>query len=218
MRNREMVKKIDPVEEGNEQVEELLDPSSFTLDDFKAVPSSAAVQVNPFEGYPMEDIKLGERKVKGKMIDIVTKKTFVVALAPNFFVQQDPSGLGVTIKQLSGKDKGTDKMVDIKTSHNRTVVDSMGNNNDVVFDNIFVTANGKLRYAIVSDHRARSQLMYKINTKQEGRPIEVDHRYVFMDIKQKKRLREVFRSYYYQQTKSEKAATKFDEAKGDEEV
>jgi len=211
------MKKIDPVDTGNEKDEEdgkLLDASLLTFEDFKAIPPSAAIQASPFEGYPMEDIKLGERKVKGKMVDIITKKSFIVVLAPSFFVPQDPSGKNITIKQKSGEEI----MVDIKTAHNRTVVDSMGNNNDVVFDNILVTANGNLRYAIVADHRARSQIVYKINTKQENRPIEVDPRYLLLDVKQKERLRKVFASFYYQQTKSEKAADKFYEAKGDEEV
>lgn len=209
------MKKVDPVEKiENEETDELLDASMLTLEDFKSVPQSAAIQVSPFEGYPMEDIKIGERKVGGKVVDIITKKTFIVALAPSFFVPQDPSGLNVTVKQKSG----IEKMVDIKTSHNRTVVDSMGNNNDVVFDNIFKTANGNLRYAIVADHRARSQLIYKINIKQESRPIQVDHRYLLLDVKQKERLRKVFASFYYQQTKSEKAADRFYEAKGDEEA
>lgn len=206
--------RTDPVDENKSIEEDVLDVSLLTLADFKAVPQAAAIQVSPFEGYPMEDIKLGQRKVKGRNVDIITKKTFIVALAPNFFVQQDPSGLNVTIKQKSG----TEKMVDIKTSHNRTVVDSMGNNNDVVFDNILKTANGNLKYAIVPDHRARSQLMYMINTKQENRPVEVDRRYIFLDANQKGRLRKVFASFYYQQTKSDKAADKFYEAKGDEGV
>jgi hypothetical protein len=211
------MKEIDPVskgnKEGNIENEDLLDASKLSLEDFQSIPPSTAIAASPFEGYPMEDIKIMEIKKGNKVIPVVVKKTYIVALSPSFFVPQDPSGKNTT---LTMKD-GTEKMVDLKTSHNRTVVDRIGQNIDVVFDNILITANGKLRYAIVPDHSARAQIVYKINAKQESRPIMVDNRYLLLDIKQKTRLRKVFAQFYYQQTKTERAADRFYEQKGDGE-
>ncbi len=211
-----MKDKTDPVEKDVVDVE-LVDATKLTIEDFQAVPQSAAIQVDPFEGYPMKNIKIRERMVGNKVIDVITKRTFIVGLAPSFYVPQDPSGLNQTIEKKVGTKK-VEMLVDIKTSHNRTVLNSDGKNEDVVFDNILQMESGKLRYAIVPDHKARSQLIYKINPKKEGRPIEVDPRYLLLDVKQKERLRKVFQSVYYQQTRTEKAAMKHYEAKGDEEV
>lgn len=200
------------------EVEEPKTLEDLSIEDFSVVPQSAAIRVNPFEGYPMKNIKLGERRTTGnKMVDITTKRTFIVALAPSFYVPQDPSGLKQEVERRVTGQKKVVETVDIITSHNRCVLNSDGRNEDVVFDAILEMESGKLRYAIVPDHLVRSQLVYRINPKKEGRSIEVDPRYLLLDKKQIGRLKQVFSGLYYQQTRTEKAAVKHYEDEGDKE-
>jgi len=213
-----MMGKIEADPVATVEIEEPALITDLSIEDFSQVPQSAAMRVDPFEGYPMKNIKLGERRTTGnKVVDVTTKRTYIVALAPSFYVPQDPSGLNQEIeKRITGQKKEVIR-VDIKTSHNRCVPNSNGQNEDIVFDAILKMESGELRYAIVKDHVARSQLVYRINPKKEGRPIEVDSRYLLLDKGQVSRLKTVFSSVYYQQTKTEKAAIKHYEAKGDEE-
>lgn len=205
---------VDPVAEGqeekeqNEQAEQVkaLSIEALSLDDFQPVPVTAARQPHPFEGYPQKKIKIGTYRLRQKETDLIVNATHIVALNPKQYVHQDPSGKGITI-QVGGKEK----TVDYNTAHSRVVRNQNGQNEIVVFDRDIHLADGKkmTRCAICPDHTARAQIVFKIHPK-TGK-IEVDDRYVLADGGQASRLRRLFEMVYYQQTKSERLAQKFDE-------
>ena len=207
-------KLIDPVSEGQKEAEaqaqteemKALSLEALSLEDFQPIPVTAARQPHPFEGYPQKKIKVGTRKDKGgKEVDLIVNATHVVALNPKEYVHQDPSGKGITIMSA-----GKEKMVNLKTTHNRLVKNENGQNLDIVFDNDILLADGKTlsRATICPDHMAQAQLVFMVN-KRTGR-IEVDRRYVLADIDQVGRLRRCFEMFNYQQTQSERLAQKFD--------
>lgn len=205
---------VDPVAEGqaeqeqDEQTEQVkaLSLEALSLDDFQPVPITAARQPHPFEGYPQKKIKVGTYRLRQKETDLIVNATHIVALNPKQYVHQDPSGKGITIT-VGGKEK----VVDYKTAHSRVVRNQSGRNEIVVFDRTVNLADGKkmTRCAICPDHTARSQIIFKINPK-TGK-IEVDNRYVLADGGQAGRLRRLFEMFFYQQTKSDRLAQKFDE-------
>ena len=213
-------KLIDPVEQDQQkqEVEEtleqmkVLDIAQLSMDDFKAIPVTAARQPHPFEGYPERKIKIGTYfdQALRKEVDLIVSATWLVALNPKESVFQDPSGENVSIT-----DSKTRKEVikNIPTSHNRIVRDydrsGQGINNDVVFDRTINLSNDQIlsRAAIVSSHSARAQLIFRVN--QKTGKIEIDNRYLLADTGQVARLRKLFEMIHYQQTRSERLAERF---------
>ena len=206
-------KLVDPVSVGQKekeaeaQTDELkaLSIEALKLEDFQPIPVTASRQPHPFEGYPQKKIKVGTYKKDGKEVDQIFNATHIVALNPKEYVHQDPSGKGVTI--LVG---GKEKIVDLKTAHNRIVRNERGQSLAIVFDRDILLADGKKldRATICPDHTARAQLVFMVN--QRTGKIEVDRRYVLADIDQVSRLRKCFEAFNYQQTKSDRMAAKFD--------
>ena len=206
---------VDPVSENQQEVElqeqeqetQSLAISELSIDDFQPIPVTAAKQAHPFDGYPQTKMRIGSYIVRGVETPLMINKSWIVALTPKEDVHQDPSGLNVTIRLATGKEK----IVDYKTSHNRIVKDQNGDSVDIVFDREIIMANGKKmsRVAICPDHTARSQILFKVD-KKTGK-VNVDKRYVLADIGQVSRLRRLFEMFNYQQTQSERLAKKFDE-------
>ncbi len=211
---KEQVKLIDPVSVGQKEAEataqteemKALSIEALRLEDFQPIPVSASRPPHPFEGYPQKKIKVGTYKKDGKEVDQIFNATHIIALNPKEYIHQDPSGKGVTI--MVG---GQEKIVDLKTSHNRVVRNERGQSLAVVFDREILLADGKklTRATICPDHTARAQLVFMVD-KKTGK-IEVDRRYILADIDQVGRLRRCFEMFYHQQTQSERLAKKFDE-------
>lgn len=207
-------KLVDPVAEDQEQKEqdeqvaqaEALSIEALSLDAFQPIPITGARQPHPFEGYPQRKIKIGTYMAKGKEKDLIVNITHIVALNPKQYVHQDPSGKGVTIGPI-----GKERIVDLQTFHNRIVRDQTGHNIDVSFGMDVLLSDGQKmsRCGYCPDHTARSQIVFKVN-RRTGK-VEVDDRYVLADIGQVSRLRRLFEMFYYQQTRSERLAQKFDE-------
>jgi len=206
---------IDPVAEGQKeaqaqtQTDEIrqLSIEALTMDDFQPLPVAASKGSHPFENYPQRKIKIGTYMEKGKEKDLIVSATHIVALNPKEYVHQDPSGKGVTI--VSG---GQEKIVDLKTFHNRVVMNERGQSINVVFDRDIVLGDGKVvgRATICPDHTARAQLLFTVDKKKGT--VEVDRRYILADPEQANRLRQCFERFYNQQTRSERLAKQFDEA------
>jgi hypothetical protein len=201
---------IDPVKDGQEkeegrELDDAIGNSSILDFDFKPLAVETARQSHPFEGYPMQKIKIGSYIEKGVEKDSMVYKHALVALNPSVSVPQDISGKGITQKQANGEER----IVNLKSYHNRSVVNSEGRNEDVVFDRDITLPNGKVvtRVAIVPDHLSRAQLFFTIN-KRSGK-VEVDTRYALLDTEQAGRLRKTFEMYNYQQTRSERLASQF---------
>lgn len=201
----------DPVAEGQAERDEeetqraVKGIDELTFDDFQPIPVTASRQPHPFEGYPQRKIRIGTYKDKGVEKDLIVSATHIVALNPKVAVHQDPSGKGQTI--TSG---GVEKTVDIPTTHNRTVKNERGQNEDIVFDRRITLAGGRTmeRVALCPDHTARAQLFFRVN-KRSGK-IEIDDRYVLADTGQTSRLRRLFEMFHYQQTQSERLSQRFD--------
>ena len=205
-----MAKLIDPVDTGKKEEEQQEDESalsidSLTLDDFQPMPQSASRKPHPFEGYPQRKIKIGSYREKNKDVDLMVSATHILALNPKEYVFQDPSGLNQTV----GK-PGQEKVVDIRTTHSRTVRDERGQNTVVVFDRPIKLGDGRVleRCAICPDHTARAQICFTVNKKTGN--IEVDRRYLLADPGQTSRLRRLFEMFNYQQTQSERLSQRFD--------
>ena len=215
-----MGKLVDPVEKDRQkqEVEEtleqmkVLDIAQLSMDDFKAVPVTAARQAHPFEGYPERKIKIGtyfDRKLK-RDIDLIVSATWLVALNPKEYVFQDPSGENVSMIDSQTKQE---VFKTIPTSHNRIVRDydksGQGINNDVVFDRTINLSDDQVlsRVAIVPSHSVRAQLIFRVN--QKTGKIEIDNRYILADTGQVARLRKLFEMINYQQTRSERLADRF---------
>jgi hypothetical protein len=179
----------------------------LSLDDFQPIPVTAARQPHPFEGYPQKKIQIGTYQEKGKKepTPLIVSKTALIALNPKEYVHQDPSGKG-----RSQIVNGQETFVDFKTLHNRIVRDQNGNNIEVLFSREINLGDGKkiTRCAYCPDHTARAQIVYMID-KKTGKTV-VDRRYVLADGEQAGRLLRVFQNYHYQQTQTERSATKFD--------
>jgi hypothetical protein len=159
------------------------DISALPMSAFTAIAPSVAKKPDPFDGYPLgPDVRLGET---------VVSSTFVIALNPTIFVAQDPSGIGVSQVDRAGNEK----LVNIKTYHNRIITDysrgSGTNSCDVVFDREVTLDGGqKVSCAIVPVHSIRAQIMFALDRKKQG--IQVDKRYMYLDPRQGNRLRSLF--------------------------
>lgn len=189
--------KVEKVKEDKRMEDEgkILDISNLSMEDFRAIPADRALSSHPFDGYPLgAKIKIGEAEVSS---------TFVVALMPNFYVHQDPSGKGVTIRKKAGRGE-VETRVDLETVHSRVVraYEEGEANMSFVFDRTAHLKNGDLRVAIVPSHTARAQICFNIEPR-TGK-IQVDQRYRLLDSKQTDRLRRTFNLIHTPQAKIER--------------
>lgn len=192
----------DPVEEKTPEEERLeieeekglVSVDSLDISEWKAAPASASAMPRPFDGYPMEDIIIKTMDKRGKEVEVVVKKTFLVALNPQLLIPQDPSGVNVTIEDKKTK---KEKVVTIASSHSRVIVDYENgkNNTAVVFDRVLTDPKGRdLYYAVVPSHSVRAQLIYEWDDKAE-RLKKPNGNYVLLDDNQLSRLKQVFMIY-----------------------
>ena len=174
---------------------QVLNISNLSMEDFKAIPPDRAMSSHPFDGYPLgQKVRIGEAQVSS---------TFIVALHPNFFVHQDPSGKGVSIRKKVGKGEREEK-VDIETVHSRVVkaFEEGEANMSYVFDREVQLSNGTLRVTVVPSHTARAQICFSIEPR-TGK-IQVDPRYRLLDFKQMDRLRRTFNMIHTPQARIER--------------
>lgn len=159
--------------------------------------------VNPFDGYPVEKIKIGEDR--GTAVQVA--KHFIVFLSPDQVVTQDPAGMGRSRVLLDEKGNKTGMAkTDYETFHSRLVKDSTGSTSEVVFDRTMMIEDRPFYYAIIPDHVARAQILFKIKKGDKKATWSVDNRYKLLDSKQASRLSTVFRLFFAQQFAGEKAA------------
>ena len=170
-----------------QEMKEAFSIDNLSTDDFRPLGERTAVSPHPFDGYPAVMVKVAE--VAGKEIKV--PRYSIVALNPKEYVHQDPSGRAVSIWDMK---TNKEKIVTIPTYHNRILVDyeAGGINRDVVFDREIVFPNGQVmkNCAFVESHSMRAQLLFKLT--QKGDRIQVDRRYVLLDVDQASRLRRVF--------------------------
>lgn len=170
-----------------QEMKEAFSIDNISLDDFKPLAERTALSTHPFDGYPSRMIKVAD--VKGQAIMMPAYS--IVALNPKEYVHQDPSGKNLSIVNTVTK---KEEIKTIQTFHNRIVVDyeQGGRNIDVVFDREIILGDGKVmkNCAFVISHSARSQLLFKLT--QKGDKIQVDRRYVLLDVEQASRLRRVY--------------------------
>jgi len=165
--------------------------TELTEADFKAVPVTAARGGHPFDGYPIKDkVKMGSMgKGTDKLFEV--SKTFVVALHPQIFIFQDPSGNSVTVTDTKTK---SEKIVTLNTYYSTTRIDyGKGKQNiDIVFDRKIPLMGGRFmeNCAYVPSHYVRAQLMFLYDDKQSR--IRPDNRFVFLDRDQRSRLLRLF--------------------------
>lgn len=192
-------KLIDPAEQKTKEVDEkLVEERILTLDDvnlkdFTSMDVKYEKAMHPFDGYPLEDIVLGEGRErildsKGKpkkdkngayitkKVIFKTKKSFIVALPPNKHIPQDRSG----------------EAYGVETWANVLLVDYENGQTNIhaYFDRKLKIGDTVLRCAIVPSHSARSQLFFKIDAK-TGK-IRTTQEYMLLDGEQKSRLRKTF--------------------------
>ena len=154
---------------------------------FQTIPPERARITRPFDGYPLKKFKFN---------DIETYSTFIVALNPTVPVPQDPANRKVRTK------KG---MVQVQTHHSRVIRDrETKENTHVPFDRIIKIQGRDYQCAIVQSHNVRAQLAFKWDN-QKNR-IEVDHRYMLLDMDQVSRLKRTFEQVINPRVKMEREA------------
>lgn len=178
------------------QEDDLLE--GLKLSDLTMVSSKVTKGGNPFDGYPVEKIKIGMDKGKPVMIP----KHSIVFLSADTQVVQDPSGMGRT----RTKKDGAIEKVNFQTFHSRIVVDSKKDNIDVVFDRVVIIEGKPVYYAIIHDHTARSQIIFKIKKGDKKTSWTVDNRYKLLDGRQSSRLSSIFKLFFAQQFRGEQKA------------
>jgi hypothetical protein len=205
----------DPVEKKSGEIQakqtdddmRTFDISGLRLEDFQALQQRAAASPHPFDGYPSQMVKVGKMKARGPKgaQDVMMPAYAIVALNPKEIVFQDPSGRGVSVRQ---KKTGKEKIVNIGSIHNRCVVDyeAGGVNTDVCFDRTIELAEGQTleRCAFIKSHSARAQIMFRLD--RTGEKIQIDNRYLLLDVKQASRLRKVFEMIVNPKIKKERLA------------
>jgi hypothetical protein len=210
-----MNKLKDPVEkktgeiQGKKTEEEMktFDISNLKSEDFQPLQQRAAASPHPFDGYPKKMVKVAETRSRGPKgaRDVMMPAYAIIALNPKEVVFQDPSGNNVTIRN---KKTGKEKIVNINSVHNRCVVDyeAGGVNTDICFDRTIKLAEGQemTRCAFVPSHSARAQIMFKLD--RSGDKIQVDRRYLLLDVKQAPRLRKVFEMIVNPKIRNERLA------------
>lgn len=170
-----------------QEMKEAFSIDHLTFEDFKPLGEKTAASTHPFDGYPAKMVKVAEVQGKAVMMPAYS----IVALNPKEYVHQDPSGKSVSIINMLTK---REEIKTIATHHNRIVVDyeQGGRNIDVVFDRDILLSEGRVmrNCAFVISHSARAQLLFKLTDK--GDRIQVDRRYVLLDVDQASRLRRVY--------------------------
>jgi len=173
-------KLIDPVQRTDEKQEktemEALDIKKAGGLSFKPIPPDRARVSRPFDGYP-----LGSKKFRFGKADTYT--TYIVALNPTVSVPQDPANRKV--KQKDGH------MEQVQTTHSRVIRDRETRENiHVPFDREISVDDRIHQCAIVQSHNVRAQICFSLDA-QKNR-IEVDTRYLLLDMDQVGRLKRVF--------------------------
>jgi hypothetical protein len=202
-----VAKKAGEIQE-TKDAEELktFDISNLRLEDFQPLQQKMSSAPHPFDGYPSNMVKVGETQ-KGPnpkaRKDVMMPSYAVVALSPKEAVFEDPSGNRQSIMK-----NGVETMVNIFAPHNRCVVDyeAGGVNTDICFDRTIQIEDGKTlgRCAFIKSHSARAQVMFKLDVK--GERIQIDNRYLLLDVKQASRLRRVFEMIVNPKIKNERLA------------
>lgn len=186
-------KDVEKAKATEEKETEVKNINTLSFDDFEVVEERTERTPHPFDGYPMEKVMFKfetmNRAGKLEVNEVERFKAYVVALNPKEHVHQDPSQKGVSV----GK-KGTERIIDLESYHNRIVqdIENGGVNIDVVFDRKLVLEDGRhLVCAIVPSHSARAALIYRLDRKTAK--VKVDGRYMLADGNQRKPLLRVFR-------------------------
>lgn len=213
-----VAKKASEIQE-KQDTEELktFDISNLKLEDFQPLHQRASSAPHPFDGYPGNMVKVGESQ-KGpnpkSRKDVMMPAFAVVALNPKEAVFEDPSGARQSIMEA-----GRERMVNIYAPHNRCVVDYEGGgvNTDICFDRTIELEDGKslARCAFIKSHSARAQVMFKLDIK--GERIQIDNRYLLLDVGQASRLRRVFEMIVNPKIKNERLARAIS-GESDEEI
>ena len=172
----------DPVvEQETEKMEEdefeTLDVSKIKVE---VLPESAARALKPFDGYPVKKVTVTMTEtVKGKKVQVPKVFNLTHWVLHNHLsdpVHQDQSNRRR------------------RTYHNRSILNILqGNsapNESIQFSVPMETANGTFYGALVPDPYIRSQLIF-VRDQKSGR-IQVDKRYMLLDMDQKNKLKQCF--------------------------
>jgi hypothetical protein len=193
----------DPVEEAGKlipAVEEEAEFDSLDVSNIKVevLPESAAKAIHPFDGYPVQKIKIDmeERgKKTGKMGFVKKEFRLTDWVLHNHLsdpIHQDPSN----------KNR--------KTYHSRSVMDILGGNSVpnviIQFSTPIKTASGVFFGALVPDPYIRSQIIFTLTKGKNAGRIVVDKRYMLLDPKQDTRLKKCFMNLMRPQQEMEKTA------------
>jgi hypothetical protein len=188
--NMQKAKLKDPVEGQNSSLEQDMDGFDLSKLTVHHIPEETARARRPFDGYPLKYTKING--VKMCLTHLVAHNHIGDPVA------QDPSNRKV---------KSERGMEQVLTYHNRSIRDlANGNRSNVAvwFDRPVKTANGQFYFSIVPDEYVRAQLCFIYNNKTQR--IEIDKRYLLLDIDQKNRLREVFQQIQIPNQRMERAA------------
>jgi len=172
----------DPVvEQETEKMEEdefeTLDVSKIKVE---VLPESAARALKPFDGYPVKKVTvIMTETVKGKKVQVPKVFNLTHWVLHNHL--SDPVH----------QDQSNRKR---RTYHNRSILNILqGNsapNESIQFSVPMETANGIFYGALVPDPYIRSQLIF-VRDQKSGR-IQVDKRYMLLDMDQKNKLKQCF--------------------------
>jgi hypothetical protein len=170
------------------------DIGNLSPDDFQPLRQRDAKSPHPFDGYAAKMVKVATAKNGPNpkaAKDIMFPHYALVALNPKEFVFKDPSG---DRQSVTDRKTNKERIVDIHAPHNRIVVDyeNGGQNTDICFDRTLEMGEGKTmgRCAFIKSHSARAQIMFKLDLRTGA--IQIDNRYILLDIGQSSRLRRVF--------------------------
>lgn len=200
-----MAKLIDPATAAQEErgrskeAEENAKLSTISRKDIVTIPPKHTKAVHPFEGYPVKYAMVNGRKVN-----------LTWAIGYKRQPAQDRSGENQSI-QVLGKDRkptGEEKIVTIKSSHSRLVVDyeSGGRNTMAIFDNTFPLEDGDIieNIAICPSPSARAQICFKVEPK-TGQ-VQINEDYFLLDGGQADRLRRVYENILKPSRRAERDA------------
>ncbi len=183
---------VDPVEEADDQNDipdmEGMDINKVNEISLKPIPPETARRTMPFDGYPFKKFKVGKAN---------TYQHCIVALNPTTLLHQDPANRKV--RQADGK------MKKVRTWHSRVIRDRELNENiHIPFDREIEIKGIKYDCAIVDSHNVRAQICFQFNTNTQR--IEVDRRYLLIDIGQRNKLKQVFEQVINPNLKMQKEA------------
>ena len=185
-----MKEKMDPATEAQgkrgrkKEVADNAKLSTISRKDIVTIPTKHTKAVHPFEGYPYKYAMVDGRKVN---------LTWMIGYKKQ--PAQDRSGENQSIQVLKqGKPTGEERVVTLKSSHSRLVVDyeSGGRNTMAIFDNTLMLEDGDIldNLALVPSPSARAQICFKVEPK-TGQ-VQINDDYFVLDGNQSDRLRRVF--------------------------